>query len=173
SFLHALTRALKLRNVAVAGADRLRLGEHIAVQDLIALGRFVLQPEDDLSLAAVLRSPIFNLSEEALFDLAWGRGRRSLWRSLLRKSAGSPELAAIARRLAGWRREAGFQPVYEFYARLLGRDGVRAALMARLGGETGEILDEFENFLLACERAGMNGMASELETLTSASPEIR
>src|SRR5690606_11660212 len=149
---HALTRALKERQVAVAGADRLRLGEHIAVQDLIALGRFVLQPEDDLSPAALLRSPIFNLSEETLFEIAHGRGRRSLWRNLLRKASDSPQLESAARRLAQWRREAGFHAPYEFYARLLGRDGVRAALVARLGGETGEILDEFENFLLAAER---------------------
>ncbi|RWO17794.1 MAG: double-strand break repair helicase AddA, partial [Mesorhizobium sp.] len=62
-FVHALTRALKRRDIPVAGADRLSLPGHIAVKDLIALGHFLVQPEDDLSLAAVLRSPIFDVSE--------------------------------------------------------------------------------------------------------------
>src|SRR5690606_2062166 len=35
-FVHALSRALKNRNIAVAGADRLRLTAHIAIQDLVA-----------------------------------------------------------------------------------------------------------------------------------------
>src|SRR5690606_41637468 len=58
-FVGALSRELKRLDVAVAGADRLVLTEHIAVQDLVALGRFLLLPEDDLSLAAVLKSPLF------------------------------------------------------------------------------------------------------------------
>ena len=62
-------RQLKLRRVPVAGADRVRLTEQIAVMDLIALGRFVLQREDDLNLAALLRSPLCGLSEEELFTL--------------------------------------------------------------------------------------------------------
>ena len=48
-------RALKQRDIPVAGADRLILTEQLAVQDLVALGRFLLLPEDDLTLATVLR----------------------------------------------------------------------------------------------------------------------
>ncbi len=66
-FVHALSRALKNRHVPVAGADRLRLSDHIAVQDLMAVGRFVQQPHDDLSLAALLRSPIFGLGDDTAF----------------------------------------------------------------------------------------------------------
>ena len=54
----------------MAGADRLKLTDHIAVHDLLALAEFVLQPDDDLSLAALLRSRCSALSEEALFALA-------------------------------------------------------------------------------------------------------
>src|SRR3954469_8047602 len=75
-------RQLKLRRVPVAGADRVRLTEQIAAVDLIALGRFVLQREDDLNLAALLRSPLCGLSEEALFSLAHGR-KGDLWTQLV------------------------------------------------------------------------------------------
>ena len=47
----------------VAGADRLRIADHIAVKDLLALAKVALLPEDDLSLAALLRSPLFDVSE--------------------------------------------------------------------------------------------------------------
>ena len=71
AFVNALTRALKQpHNIPVGGADRLVLTGHIAVQDLMALGRFALLPEDDLSLAALLKSPLLGLSEEVLMALA-------------------------------------------------------------------------------------------------------
>ena len=71
-----LVRALKRVGVEVAGADRLALTDHIAVKDLVALGRAMLLPEDDLNLACLLKSPLIGLDEEALLDLAWDRGER-------------------------------------------------------------------------------------------------
>ena len=64
AFVGDLLRALKQRGVPVAGADRLALADELAVQDLIALGRFLLLPEDDLTLATVLKGPLFGLSED-------------------------------------------------------------------------------------------------------------
>ena len=54
AFVEELVRELKDKNVEVAGIDRLKLDEHIAVMDLMALGHFLLMPEDDLTLATVL-----------------------------------------------------------------------------------------------------------------------
>ena len=79
-----MIRQLKLRHIAVAGADRVTLTEQIAVMDLMALGRFVLQREDDLNLAALLRSPLCNLSEDDLFTLCHGRGG-TVWQALAEK----------------------------------------------------------------------------------------
>jgi ATP-dependent helicase/nuclease subunit A len=58
AFFEAIIRALKEKDVPVAGADRLQLLESIAVMDLIAAGRSALLPQDDLSLACVLKSPL-------------------------------------------------------------------------------------------------------------------
>ena len=69
----AIIRALKDIQVPVAGADRLILTEHIAVMDLMALADALLLPDDDLALAAVLKSPLFDLNDDDLFELAWGR----------------------------------------------------------------------------------------------------
>jgi ATP-dependent helicase/nuclease subunit A len=54
----AVIRELKQLDVPVAGADRVTLTEQIGVMDLMALGRFVLLPEDNYNLAALLRSPL-------------------------------------------------------------------------------------------------------------------
>ncbi|RUU29165.1 double-strand break repair helicase AddA [Mesorhizobium sp. M6A.T.Ce.TU.016.01.1.1] len=173
-FVHALTRALKRRDIPVAGADRLSLPGHIAVKDLIALGHFLIQPEDDLSLAAVLRSPIFDVSEEMLFALAGERpSGLSLIASLRQQAGESAALAAIVAQLDTWSDEAAFKPVFEFYAGALARDGLRKKMIARLGPEAGDILDEFLSFCLAGERTGLPGLESFLSTLENAGPEIK
>ena len=169
-FIHALSRALKTRQVAVAGADRLSLPGHIAVKDLIAIGRVAMQPNDDLSLAALLRRPVFALGEEELFALAWQRKGTLL--DALRAST-DPVFAAIVETLDRWTNEAATRPVFEFYGGVLARDGVRSRMVARLGPAAGEILDEFQNFTLAVEQTGLPGMEAFLATLESAGPDIK
>src|SRR6185369_6051406 len=123
-FIHALSRGLKDLHIAVAGADRLSLAGHIAVKDLAALGRVTLQPHDDLSLAALLRSPIFALTDEELFTLAHDRGAAvSLDQALRRRAAGDLMLSGVVESLDRWANEAAFKPVFDFYAGVLGRDG--------------------------------------------------
>ena len=56
-FTQPMIRALKRHNIPVAGADRMKVSEQIAVEDLMALGDFLLLPEDDLALATVLKKP--------------------------------------------------------------------------------------------------------------------
>ncbi len=173
-FVHALSRSLKNKNVPVAGADRLSLPAHIAVQDLTALGRFLLQPDDDLSLAAVLRGPIFSLTEDMLFELAAGRAaHRSLADQLRARAPGDLLLSGIVASLDGWATEAAYKPVFEFYSGILARDGIRKRMIARLGHEAGDILDEFLGFCLAEERAGLPGLEAFLADLDSAAPEIK
>ena len=173
-FVHALSRSLKEKRIAVAGADRLSLPAHIAIKDMMALGRFLLQPEDDLSLAAVLRSPVFGLNEDMLFDLAAKRGERSsLAEELRRQAPGDLFLAEAVAKLDAWANEAAYKPVFEFYSGVLGRDRVRQRMIARLGHEAGDILDEFLSFCLAEERAGLPGLEAFLATLESAGPEIK
>jgi ATP-dependent helicase/nuclease subunit A len=94
---HAIIRACKSAGLRIAGADRLRLGAELAVKDLTALLSFLATPEDDLSLAAVLRSPLFGWSEAALFDLAHRRPDSAfLWQALRdRASEFLPTMAVL------------------------------------------------------------------------------
>lgn len=175
TFVNALNRALKRRGrIPVAGADRLRLTSHIAVQDLMALGRHLVLPQDDLSLAAVLKSPLFDLSEDDLFRIAGERPEgQSVADHLMQLAAEDPRLQAAADRLSLFGTLAREQSVHDFYARVLGQHGGRRQFLARLGSEVSDILDEFLSFALDHEQSGLPGLSAFLATLETESPEVK
>ncbi len=148
-----LIRALKRAHVPVAGADRLGLTEHIAVKDLMALGRTILLPEDDLTFACLLKSPLVGLGEDELFELAWERGGSSLLERLRAAAAARPERYGPAYdRIQGWLRRADFLPPFEFFCRVLGEERGRERLLARLGPDAAEPIEAFLGQTLAYEQ---------------------
>ncbi|HKF73520.1 MAG TPA: UvrD-helicase domain-containing protein, partial [Stellaceae bacterium] len=149
-FIAALVRALRDRAVPVAGVDRMRLTEQLAVEDMIALGNFLLLPEDDLTLATVLKGPLFGFGEEQLFTLAHRREGR-LWRELRRRGDEHPLYAQARDTLTQLLSRADFMPPYEFFAEILSTRGGRRQLLARLGPEAEDALDEFLEAALAFE----------------------
>ena len=149
ALFEAVISELKKEGIEVAGADRLVLIEHIAVMDLMALADALLCPDDDLALASVLKSPLFGVTEEQLFALAYGR--KGTLRAALHAKATDLEFRNVQERLeryAAWVRESPFA----FYARILGADGGRARFYARLGPEAADALDEFLEHALVYER---------------------
>ncbi len=168
-----LVAALKARGVAVAGVDRMALTEQIAVMDLMALGKAALLPEDDLTLATVLKGPMIGLDEDTLFSLAYDRRGRRLW-DRLRDHAGAETAVGSAHALLEeLRGEAARLPPHEFYARLLdGRDG-RRRLLARLGPEAEDPIDEFMAQTLAYERLSAPSLQGFLAWLDQGGVEIK
>ncbi|RRN61887.1 double-strand break repair helicase AddA [Caulobacter sp. 602-1] len=157
-----IIRALKRRGVPVAGADRLSLSSHIAFEDLLALGRFILFPDDDLTLAALLKSPFCGLSDEDVYALAKGR-RAALWAELRRRADERPEWTT-ARTVLDWALTEGRrrQP-FEFFAGWLGLADAsgrshRAKVLTRLGAEAEEALDEFLAQVMEAEQRGVRDL---------------
>ena len=172
-FVHALSRELKNLKIAVAGADRLRLADHIAIRDLVALGRFVLQPYDNLSLAAVLKSPIFGFSDVDLENIAIERDNVRLYDTLEHRAGNDPKFQHAYDLLEELRSLADITPVYEFYSRILSEHHGRRDILARLGNEASDILDAFMDYTLAVQKTGLPGLQVFLETLAEAQPEIK
>jgi ATP-dependent helicase/nuclease subunit A len=172
-FVGDLVRALKQRSVPVAGADRLLLTEQLAVQDLVALGQFLLLPEDNLNLATVLKGPLFDISEEDLFRLAYNRGERSLWTRLHRLSREHANLRAALDRLSGLLARADFVPPFELYAEILGAGGGRRAILERLGPDAADPIDEFLALALAYEREHVPSLQGFLHWLMAGEVEIK
>jgi ATP-dependent helicase/nuclease subunit A len=178
AFVRELLRALKQHDVPVAGADRLVLAREMAVQDLIALGRFLLLPEDDLTLAAVLKSPLFDLSEDDLFLLAYDRGEATLWSRLRRLAAEHPAMGAAAARLSALLARADFVPPFELYAEILGPTilsaaGGRRAMLERLGAEAADPIEEFLALALAYEREHVPSLQGFLRWVGTGDIEIK
>ncbi|WP_421725162.1 double-strand break repair helicase AddA [Bauldia sp.] len=171
----AINRALKTRRIPIAGADRLMLTEHIAVMDLMALGRVMLLPEDDLSLAAVLKSPLIGLDEDQLFAIAHGRGRRSLWQALREAARSEGGVFADARdRLETWRSRADTRDPYTFYAEILAdKTHGRRQFLRRLGSEAEDVLDEYLAQALAYEKTHTPSLEGFLAWLDASETQIR
>lgn len=168
----AINRELKRREIPIAGADRMKLVEHIAVMDLMAAARVVLLPEDDLSLAALLKSPLIGVDEETLFELAYGRPG-TLWSALRAKAEGNAALVSALARIEEWRARADFSDPYAFFARILGADGGRRALLGRLGSEAEDVIDAFLAEALAYEQANTPSLEGFLAWLDAGETEVK
>ncbi|HYL48305.1 MAG TPA: double-strand break repair helicase AddA [Stellaceae bacterium] len=150
-FVGALVRALKERDVPVAGVDRMVLADQLAVQDLVALAQFLLLPADDLTLATVLKSPLYGFDEDQLFELAWRRSGR-LWEALRQRAGETATFKFAADELTALLARADFIPPFELFAEVLGARGGRRKILARLGAEANDPLDELLAAALAFER---------------------
>ena len=173
-FTAPMIRALKREKIAVAGADRMQLLQQIAVMDLVALADVLLMPEDDLSLAVVLKSPLFGLDDDDLFDLAYKRDT-SLWNVLKRKAKDNPRYQEAADRLPRWLSRVDLMPPYEFFLELLGENGqeMRKRMLTRLGPEAAESLDEFLDLALAFDRESPPSLQGFVNALRSTDVEIK
>ena len=145
--------------------------------DLMALGRVMLLPEDDLSLAAVLKSPLIGLDDDQLFAIAHGRGRKTLWWALGEAAMADPEGGPfkLARaQLDAWRAQADYRDPYAFYGQVLAdRHHGRRAFLRRLGPEAEDVLDEFLAQALAYEQAHTPSLQGFLAWLDAAETQIR
>lgn len=168
----AVIQALKHANVPVAGADRLKLTEHIAIIDLMNLADALLLPQDDLALAVALKSPLFGLDDDDLFALAHDR-KGSLRRALGEHASTSEKFATVLRRLEACEIRAREETPFAFYAWLLGGDGGRARILHRLGHEANDALDEFLELALNCERKAPASLQGFMAWLRSADTEVK
>lgn len=140
---NALIGALRRHGVPVAGADRLKLQESLIVQDMMMLGQFIRLPQDDHALACVLKSPLVPepVSEEKLFELAYGRKGQSLWEQL---DAASPNHSMLSEALL-----QGATP-YMFFASVLQK--AKRRILSRLGQEADDAGQEFLTLALDYEQ---------------------
>jgi ATP-dependent helicase/nuclease subunit A len=178
-FVTELVRALKALSVPVAGVDRMVLTQEIAVMDLIALARFLLMPEDDLSLGCVLKSPLLGWDEDALFDLAHDRRGRSLWAELQGRGDERAPWAATRDVLASLLARVDYVRPYELFADILGARTApgapsgRERMLARLGPESAEPMDEFLSLTLAYERSHVPSLEGFLRWVTEGEGTIK
>ncbi len=172
AFVDELVRALKERGVEVAGVDRMVLTDQMAVMDLAALGRFLLLPGDDLTLACVLTGPLVGLTDEDLFELAWKR-EGSLWDSLRANAAKEEKYAEAHAYLSDLLARADYAPPFELYAHILGALGGRRKLVARLGRDAEDPIAEFLDLAVSFERAHAPSLQGFLHWVEAGGVEVK
>ena len=169
--MNALVTALHEAGVPVAGADRLNLAEPLAVADLLALVQFACQPDDDLTLAALLVSPFCGLDHDQLTGLAAGRPG-TLWAAVL--ASDDPAVAAPRAVLAEVLRLAADVSPYRFLETILsGPLAGRRKLLARLGEEARDAIDTVLDQALACEAAGAASLQAFIAWMAAEDLEVK
>ena len=168
----ALVRALKSRGVPVAGLDRMILTEQPAVQDLMVLGDALLLPQDDLSFASLLTSPLGGLDDNDLMELAIGR-TRPLWEVLRDRHDESPAWARAWEFFASLLSRVDYVSPHALLAEALGALGGRAKLLARLGAEAAEPIDELLNAALRYTKIHPPSLQGFLHWLRRSGAEIK
>ena len=170
-FIPRVIVALKQAGVPVAGIDRMTLEAELAVMDLAAIGDFVLLPEDDLTLATVLKGPLFGFDDEALFALAHGR-KGALWAALGARRE-TERFGPCFEALGALLGKADHVGVHAFFAGLLAEGGLRRRIAARLGEEANDPIDEFLNAALDYERRHPPSLQGFLHWLRSGEAEVK
>ncbi len=161
ALFRALLKELKAREVPVAGADRLKVAEELAVKDLLALLQFAANPEDDLALASALRSPLCGVSEAALFRLAHGRAGR-LWAEVRPDAMLSDILEHV-----------DYSRPFELLQRILIHHKGREKLLARLGPEAEEGVDELLRLALEYEQSEAPSLTGFLDWVRADELEVK
>ena len=165
-----IIRACKSRNLPVAGADRLRVGAELAVRDLKSLLSFLVTPEDDLSLATALRSPLFNWTEADLYTLAHTRTQRYLWAALRGHGNDYADTVSVLQDLLA---QTDYLRPYEMIERILTRHDGRRRLLARLGAEAEDGIDALLAQAMAYERNNTDSLTGFLVWMESDDLEIK
>ncbi len=169
---HEIIRALKLANIPTPGSDRLSLSTHIGVLDLLALADILLNPSDDLTLATILRSPLFDISESQLYELAANRPKNtSLWQALARSKN---EVAIdVYKKLSRWRSKLDFERPYEFFSSILYKEGGLKLFHARLGYEVDDVFAQFLDLALAHEHENEPSLLSFIANMRNSDISIK
>ena len=167
-FANAMLRELKLKNIPVAGSDRLVVNEHIAVQDCIALAEFLLLPQDDLTLASLLKSPFCGLNEDDLFELAYDRKGQNLWQRVKdSKFENAKEF------LLQMLNKTDYLPPYELFAYALETLGGRKKMAERLGSEIHDPVNEFLQLAIKYSSIHTPSLQGFVHWFTSGNSEIK
>ena len=168
SLFKEILKELKSSNLPVAGADRLNVGDELAVRDILSLLQFANMANDDLSLAEAMRSPLLGLTENELFKTAHKR-QGTLWQSLRDQNHHTNALAI----LTDIRNQVGYLRPYELIERILTKHRGREKLLARLGSEVEDGIDELLAQSLQYEALEPPTLSGFLQWFVSGEVEIK
>ncbi len=166
----AMVRELKRQNIPVAGSDRIILPNFPAVRDLLNLVRFCLDCNDDYSLCCVLKSPIFRLNERDIFNLCKIKNATPGTTIYAILADQHPDIFARLGCIVEWGRVLA---PYSFFSRVLADVDTRTSMIAALGDQIIDPLEEFMTICLSYERTQTGTLRHFLKWFITGGSEIK
>lgn len=155
-----LVTELKKNNINVAGSDRIILPDFAPIQDLLNLVRWCLNPTDDYSLCCALKSPIFFVTENNIFNLCKTKNTTNFERLNSDKNAVPVTLFEILKteydtiytQLSEIKTQATQLGPYSFFSYILNHLNIRKNFISALGTQVIDPIEEFMTICLSYER---------------------
>ncbi len=170
SFMYQMIRALKKKNIPIAGPDRFQLMDHLAAQDLVALGQFLMLTQNDYALASVLKSPLFDLNDNDLMCLRQGKDKnKSLWQAIQGHTSYERSVSLLKELLQ--KKDQG--SLSDLYAYVLKNQKGRQKFRSRMGGDCDDVLDEFMNLSFTYEHQENLGLQGFISYIHATNPVIK
>ncbi|MDR0967794.1 MAG: UvrD-helicase domain-containing protein [Rickettsiales bacterium] len=145
-FATMLGSGLKRRGINVASEDRINLPEYPAIRDLLNLIRWCIDESDNYALACVLKSPLFGMTENDLYNLLHPDKNANLFANLENTHSD------IYKQLSEIMNDSVDLPPYSFFMKLLRTNERREKMITALGVQIVEPLEEFLTICLSYER---------------------
>ncbi len=176
-----LVSELKRRNIDVAGSDRIVLPNFPAVRDMMNMIRFCLNNADDYSLCCVLKSPIYRLKEQDIYNLCKIRNDANKIRANEAPDATVTTIFDILRdvhpeifaHLVKTIENSKNMGPFSFFSNLLNHDGVRESMIAALGTQIIDPLEEFLTICLSYERTQPGTLHHFIKWFITGASEIK
>lgn len=168
-----LSRALRHEDIPVAGRDRMTLTEELAAQDVLALFRALLLPEDNLTLATVLRGPLVGLPDDALEAVCVREHAQTVWSSLREKAPHDRAMAEALERLQRLQAVARRMGPVDLLHHVLGAEGGWQAMTAQLGPACHDVLDEVLRAAETYEVRHGTSLLGFVHWFEAAAPEVK
>ena len=141
-----LIKKLAEKKIALNHNNKFDLLNHIIAMDLVAILKFCYVPEDDLNLACMLKSPLFSLNEQDIYQICSKRAEQSIFVYLQEKE----EYKKICSLLEDIKKKENIFSLGEFYLYILESLGFKNKYFELYGNITSSICYRFlgliENF---------------------------
>ena len=159
-FAAPLVAELKKMSIPVAGSDRIILPNFPAIRDLLNLTRFCLDNHDDYSLCCVLKSPLYRFSENQIYDICKLKNDAKVQAICSGKDYEVASVfdvlenysPAVWADLRGIVKSSANMAPYSFFSFVLRNNDTRQKMIAALGAQIIDPLEEFMTICLAYER---------------------
>lgn len=176
-FASPLVNELKSRNIDVAGSDRIVLPDFPAIRDLLNLLRFCIEPRDDYSLCCTLKSPMYRLKELDIFNVCKARESAKNTDSDAEKVTVfdvlkdmHPDIYSELSEIIEWSKTMA---PYSFFTQVLNTNNHREKMIAALGTQIIDPLEEFLTICLAYERTQPGTLKHFLKWFITGGSEIK